>query len=48
MCRVCGFSDSGSGNLFCTRCHVRKSDLKTKEGVTINGESVYLMSIYCY
>ncbi|GJE84480.1 hypothetical protein PsYK624_005560 [Phanerochaete sordida] len=36
MCRLCGFGDSGSGNHFCTKCKVKKEDLNTPEGLTID------------
>ncbi|EKM61709.1 uncharacterized protein PHACADRAFT_82310 [Phanerochaete carnosa HHB-10118-sp] len=36
MCRLCGFSDSGSQNIFCTWCRITKDQLKMEKGLTID------------
>ncbi|KAA1479913.1 hypothetical protein DENSPDRAFT_789672 [Dentipellis sp. KUC8613] len=39
MCKVCGFGDHRKEEGFCSRCHIRHSQLRTKEAMT-NGEKL--------
>ena len=41
MCRMCGFGDHAHKGLFCSRCHCKLEDLRTKKAMTVDGEYQY-------
>ncbi len=37
LCRMCGFADHSTSGYFCPRCMIRQEDLRTPNGVKIDG-----------